>query len=405
GVLNGTMYVIGGITIGGATSNRVVAVRPDGSVAAGPPLPGPLSDVGVASLADRIVIVGGRSQIGPVDGIWSLSASTGSQTGVAGSGPVVKPHPLAMFHGPLPGDLLIADRGNDRLLVVNPRGRILWRYPSRPGQTRLHFDDDAFFSRGGQAIISNEEDNHDIVEIGYPSGRLVWRYGHPGVPGSSPGYLNTPDDAYRLPGGLVIVSDNRNCRVLEIRGMRIVRSIGQPGSCTHDPPRSIASPNGDTPLPDGHILVSEITGSYVDEFTLGGKLVRSFHAPVSYPSDPQLTLHGNIMLADYSRPGGVVILARDSGRLLWSYRPTSGSGMLDHPSLAAMLPNGFIIVGDDYNHRIVIINPRTKRIVWQYGHTRVPGTAPGYLNTPDGFDFIPVTSLGRPDPAAIRHGP
>jgi hypothetical protein len=52
----------------------------------------------------------------------------------------------------------------------------------------------------------------------------------------------------------------------------------------------------------------------------------------------------------------------------------------------------------------VIIDPRTKRIVWQYGHLGAPGTAHGYLNTPDGFDFVPVTPAGKPDPAAIRHG-
>jgi hypothetical protein len=60
-----------------------------------------------------------------------------------------------------------------------------------------------------------------------------------------------------------------------------------------------------------------------------------------------------------------------------------------------------VIVGDDYDHRIVIINPRTNRIVWQYGHLGVAGRAPGYLNTPDGFEFIPVTAAGQPDPAKI----
>jgi outer membrane protein assembly factor BamB len=202
----------------------------------------------------------------------------------------------------------------------------------------------------------------------------------------------------------VIVADAYNCRVLEIRGHRVVRSIGN-GVCAHNPPTSLGAVNGDTPLPGGHILVSEINGSYIDEFTLGGRLVRVYHAPVSYPSDPQLTRNGNIILADYSRPGGIVILSRRTGAVLWTYRPASGPGMLDHPSLAAMLPNGDVIVGDDFNDRIVIIDPHTKRIVWQYGHTAVGGTAPGYLHIPDGFDFVPVTSTGQPDPAAIVHGP
>jgi len=309
-----------------------------------------------------------------------------------------------MFRGPLPGDLLIADRGNNRLLIINPRGHIIWRYPSRPGQRRLYFDDDAFFTPGGRSIISNEEDNQDIVEIGYPSGRLVWHYGHPGAPGSAPGYLNTPDDAYKLTNGLVIVSDDRNCRLVEIRGHRVVRTIGRTGLCIHDPPRGIGTPNGDTPLPNGDILVSEIGGSYVDEFTLRGRLVRSLHAPVRYPSDPQLTRDGNILLADYSQPGAVVIIDRHTGRLVWRYGPASGPGALDHPSLAAMLPNGKVLVVDDYNHRVVVIDRMRRKIVWQYGHRAVPGTRHGYLRYPDGFDFIPVTPDGRPDPAAIVHG-
>jgi hypothetical protein len=67
--------------------------------------------------------------------------------------------------------------------------------------------------------------------------------------------------------------------------------------------------------------------------------------------------------------------------------------MLNHPSLAERLPNGLLVVTDDYRHRIVIINPVTKAIVWHYGHTDVPGRGAGYLNTPDGFDLL--TPAGR----------
>jgi hypothetical protein len=66
-----------------------------------------------------------------------------------------------------------------------------------------------------------------------------------------------------------------------------------------------------------------------------------------------------------------------------------------------MLPNGMIALNDDYNQRVVIIDPQTKRIVWTYGHLGRPGRAPGYLNTPDGFQFIPVTASGRPNPSRI----
>jgi hypothetical protein len=67
------------------------------------------------------------------------------------------------------------------------------------------------------------------------------------------------------------------------------------------------------------------------------------------------------------------------------------------------LPNGDVAVNDDYRDRVVVIDPRARRIVWQYGHTDMPGTATGYLNTPDGMDFIPATPNGVPDYAAVEH--
>ena len=87
------------------------------------------------------------------------------------------------------------------------------------------------------------------------------------------------------------------------------------------------------------------------------------------------------------KPGGIYEFNR-AGRILWSYHPRSGYRMLDHPSLAERLPNGLIAVNDDYRHRVVLINPKTKRIVWQYGHTDRRGSRPGFLRVPDGFDLL-----------------
>src|SRR5262249_38830093 len=36
--------------------------------------------------------------------------------------------------------------------------------------------------------------------------------------------------------------------------------------------------------------------------------------------------------------------------------------------------------------------PRTNRIVWQYGHTGVASSAPGYLSKPDGIDLLPAAA-------------
>jgi outer membrane protein assembly factor BamB len=400
--LGGVMYVVGGITSNGRPTDQVVAVSPSGRAHVVVRLPRPLSDAGVAATAAGLLIIGGSNGTTPVTSVlrlrWAAAPAPPShhrhRTVPGGS-------PPAMFRGPLPGDLLIADRGNNRMLIVNPAHWLLWQFPKPGSHVSLYFDDDTFFTPSGHQIISNEEEHQDIIRVTYPGGKLVWRYGHPGQAGSAPGYMNTPDDAYALPHGLVIVADAYNCRVLEIRGHRIVRILGTTGVCVHNPPASFGDINGDTPLPNGHVLISEINGGYIDDMTLGGRLVHVYKAPVTYASDPQLTRNGNIIVADYARPGGVVILNRHTGAVMWSYRPAAGPGMLDHPSLAAMLPNGDVIVGDDFNDRVIVIDPRTKRIVWQYGHTAVGGTAPGYLHVPDGFEFIPVRADGTPDPAMI----
>jgi hypothetical protein len=49
-----------------------------------------------------------------------------------------------------------------------------------------------------------------------------------------------------------------------------------------------------------------------------------------------------------------------------------------------------IAVTDDWHHRVIVIDPRTKRIVWQYGHDGVASSATGYLSKPDGLDLLPA---------------
>jgi outer membrane protein assembly factor BamB len=288
---------------------------------------------------------------------------------------------------PLGVNLLIADRDNNRALIVSPRKRILWL------ATGLRGPDDAFFTPEGRSIITNEEFNDTLTEVSVRTRRAVWRYGHSGVPGSSPGYLNTPDDAYRLRNGTTVVADIRNCRIVVLGRSKLVeRVLG--GSCAHDPPRGFASPNGDTPLPDGGLLVTEI-GGWVDRLDRSGRLVWSFRAPVSYPSDAQLLPNGNVLLSGFTNPGKIVICTT-SGRILWSFGAPSGVNELNKPSLAIRLPNGLIAANDDWNERVIAIDPATHRIVWQYGHTGVPSAAPGYLNKPDGIDIVPANLVLPP---------
>jgi hypothetical protein len=74
---------------------------------------------------------------------------------------------------------------------------------------------------------------------------------------------------------------------------------------------------------------------------------------------------------------------------------------LNHPSLALRLPNGDILLNDDLNDRVIVIDPRTNAVVWQYGHTGVRGVVAGYLNIPDDVDLVPPYSFAAVCPAAL----
>ncbi len=205
-----------------------------------------------------------------------------------------------------------------------------------------------------------------------------------------PDRVDNPDDAMLMPDGDIISADIKNCRVLIIKppAHRPLKIIGHSSNvCFHDPPRRFGSPNGAFPMTDGHYLVTEINGDWASEMSTSGHVYWSVNPPaVAYPSDSNEVYPGRYLTADYSSAGQVVEF-NAAGRTLWRMRG------LNHPSLALPLPNGNILVNDDFNDRVIVINPATHRIVWQYGHTGVPGARPGYLHDPDGVDLVPPDSL------------
>jgi hypothetical protein len=339
------------------------------------------SHTGAAVVGDRAWLVGGEDNGTATPSVQMVTPNAAFGTaGAPGAG------------SPFFGDqLLIADRGNNRLLVLDSSNQVQWTYPSvyaAPPPGGFYFPDDAFFAKQGTEIISNQEDNQTIVILSFPDGKVLWQYGHPLVAGTSTGYLHTPDDAYLLKNGEVTVADAGNCRVLFINPLKTVAGqIGTNGVCKHKPPTEVASPNGDTPLPNGDVLVSEINGSWVSEYTPDGKLAWDVQLPIGYPSDPQQLGSDLYLISDYSHPGAILEFDR-SGKILYRYQPSSGQGELNQPSLTELLPSGVFMSNDDYRDRMVAIDPTTQALVWQYGVTDTPGTGPGMLNTPDGFDLL-----------------
>ena len=416
--LEGRIYIAGGVTARG-TSRTVYQFDPARArVSVAGELPVPVGYAAGAVTGGIGYLVGGEDGSRPVPSVTTfrlVPQVIPNEAAAPWLAPAAGPGRLAPGSDPaaLPADVLIADHHNNRLLIVDPQGRIRWEFPRpgdlAPGQTFLQ-PDDAFFSPDGTQIVVTQEDDQVISVISVATNKIAYRYGVPGVPGSGPDHLFNPDDAMLTPAGVIVSADIKNCRLVIITppAHAVTRVIGRTtNGCEHDPPRRFGSPNGAFPMTNGHYLVTEINGDWADEMSLGGPASASTTsastasastasastvlwsanpAGVLYPSDSNEIYPGRYLTADYSDPGQVVEFT-SSGRVLWRM------GGFNQPSLALPLPNGDILLNDDFNHRVCVVDPATHRIVWQYGHTGAAGRGPGYLSDPDGVDLVPPDSL------------
>ena len=177
--------------------------------------------------------------------------------------------------------------------------------------------------------------------------------------------------------------------IIDPKDSRIATQWGQPGQCKHNPPQTLAYPNGATPMANGDILVTEIVDARISRITREGKVVWASRAPkIRYPSDAFPTEDGKqIILADFTQPGRVVIFDPATGKASWEYFHADGEAALDHPSIARELPDtGDILIVDDLHDRVIVVDRKTKKIIWQYGQKGVKGHTQGLLNYPDGVD-------------------
>ncbi len=320
-------------------------------------------------------------------GIVSSGVTLPSVPPVTGS----RKNPVPSWGKPLPYPVLIADRRNNRLIQIAPDKSIIWEFVS-PGLKIYRGNEDVNFSPDGKLLAVSEEDNFDVHIVDYEKKLLTWTYGTPDFRGKAPGFLNYPDDAHLLADGKFITADIRNCRILIIdpKDNSVATQWGTPGKCRHNPPHELGHPNGATPLENGDILVTEISGSWISRITREGKVLWSVKAPnIRYPSDAFMTVDGKqVIVADFWKPGRIVIFDPATRKISWEYFVKEGEKMLDHCSIARELPDtGDIFVVDDLRDRVLVIDRKTKEFIWQYGVTDTKGHKPGYLFYPDGFDI------------------
>ena len=287
---------------------------------------------------------------------------------------------------PFTGHLLISENSaHSRVLEIDRAGTVTWRFvTTTPPLTRpLGPPDDAFYSPDGTSILVSSEDAQGGMAVDRVSGKVLWQIGTYERRGNDATHFNNPDDLAPAPDGSDWMADINNCRILHLEGRTgaTVTTLGGRG-CKHNPPQQYAMPNGAFPTRDGSLVVTEIAGSWVDWINRDGTVRWSHHVPAAYPSDAMAYPDGSVLFTDYSSPGAVLRID-PSGNVLWKYAPR-GREQLNHTSIAVPVASNRVAICDDFNNRIVVVDPTTSAVVWEFH-----GTGADTLVHPDGVDFRP----------------
>src|SRR3989442_11283725 len=130
-----------------------------------------------------------------------------------------------------PGNILITDQFNNRVIEIDPAGNIVWQFGNGPGDTSANAiagTNDAervgsLTLMSGTGVPPGATANckkgcaDNRVLLVDQGGNIVWQYGQFGVTGFGPNQLNTPVQNTFLPNGNVLITDQGNERIIEVQ--------------------------------------------------------------------------------------------------------------------------------------------------------------------------------------------
>ena len=299
------------------------------------------------------------------------------------------------------GDILIADAFNNRVVEVNSHHQVVWQFGNGsnvPGPHSIVGTNDAQ-RVGGLTLIAGTgtppgadpscmkaagcPDNRVILVN--PAGRIVWQYGKAGVTGAGFNQLNTPVQNTYLPNGHILITDQANERVIEVtRSHHIVWQYGKTG-VSGAGSDELNNPNSAELLANGHILIADENNNRVIEVS------RSHHIVWSYGSTASTQLSGaafasrlpggNTLITDSNH--NRILIVTHAKKVVFDYATNTrpGSIKVPLPTRAVMLRNGNILISDQFNDQVIEINAH-KQIVFAQGKIKADGSGFNRLNAP-----------------------
>jgi hypothetical protein len=297
-------------------------------------------------------------------------------------------HELKGFNRP--GNILIADQFNNRVIEVSPGGDILWSFGLGPNDFSKHSiigcNDAQRVGRftlmagtGTPAGVIPQASNGAVdnrVILVDEGGRIVWHYGQFGMTGSGPDLLSTPVQNTWLPNNHVLITDQGNNRIIEVN-LRKQIVWQYPGS-NSNPSDGLNSPNSAELLENGHILIADELNNRAIEVTRADQIFKTFTATGSLGACAFASRlnNGHTLLTDTSNSSAVEVDADD--HIVWTFvtnlDPKSIKSPL--PTRAVRLKDGDTLISDQFNNRVIQVS-HAGGIVASYGLPLAGGTTIG----------------------------
>jgi hypothetical protein len=293
-----------------------------------------------------------------------------------------------------PGNILITDQFNNRVIEIDPAGNIVWQFGSGPGNTtpsaiigtndaervgELTLMSGTGIPAGEPASVTTHckkgcADNRVLLVD--RRGNIVWQYGEFGVTGSGFNQLNTPVQNTYLPQANgddhVLITDQGNGRIIEVR--RSDKAIVWEYDGLNNPNSAELLTNGDILISDENnnqaLEVMHTTpSSVVHTYTTAGSLALSGVAFSSRLSN------GHTLITDSNN--NRIVETDETGADFWHFftntRPGSNPSPL--PTRAVRLAGGDTLISDQFNNQVIRVSA-SGNIVASYGTINDPGFGP-----------------------------
>ncbi|MBO0728303.1 MAG: hypothetical protein J2P57_03525 [Acidimicrobiaceae bacterium] len=304
-----------------------------------------------------------------------------------------------------PGNILIADQFNNRVVEMDAENDVVWSFGLGPndispnsivGVNDAQRVGDLTLMAGTGVPAANPPlepkcangcaDNRVILVD--REGHIVWQYGTFGVTGSGPDQLNTPVQATFLPNRDVLITDQANERVIEVTtDHRIVWQYGMTGMAGNGPDQ-LNNPNSAELLLNGHILISDENNNRAIEVTRDHHIVRTWSGmydglALSGVAFASRLPNGNTLLTDSNN--NRVLEISPSNQVVWFHRTNTlpGSNPAPLPTRAIRLRNGDTLISDQFNNRVIEVNhTQPPNLIRQWGILNVAGVGRNAFNGP-----------------------